>query len=157
MIQTKIETYCEILSFFIIKLIADDHTLQMQAFIVKNILECVIDDSLKQKDDEYLTNSYLSPLSPITVGFILFHELLRCWLRGSTGHLSFVIFPVPHVICQISISFLPCASFPPNLLLNVNSLCFHMIKGIKNSNLCTRQSMQHLFPCCFVCRTYLKL
>lgn len=124
-IQTKIETYCEILSFFIIKLIADDHTLQMQAFIVKNIFGvCVIDDSLKQKDDEYLTNSYLR-LSPITVGFILFHELLRCWLRGSTGHLSFVILPVPHVICQISISFLPVHPFLPTLLECQQSLFPH--------------------------------
>lgn len=129
-IQTKIETYCEILSFFIIKLIADDHTLQMQAFIVKNIFGvCVIDDSLKQKDDEYLTNSYLR-LSPITRGFILFHELLRCWLRGSTGHLSFVILQFLMLYAKSPfLSYLNCIlSSQPSL--NVNSLCSTWLKGL---------------------------
>ena len=59
----------------------------MQAFIIKNIFGvCVIDDSLKQKDDEYLTNSYFR-LSPITVGFILFHELLQ--VLAKRKHWSF--------------------------------------------------------------------
>lgn len=47
----------------------------MQMFITKKIFWlCVIDDSLK--DDKYLTDSYFH-FSPITVGFILFHELLQ--------------------------------------------------------------------------------
>lgn len=47
-------------------------------------------------------------------------------LSGSTDNLSFVILTVPHVMCEISISFLPCASQPS---LNLKSLCFYLIKG----------------------------
>ena len=101
----------------------------MQAFIIKNIFGvCVIDDSLKQKDDEYLTNSYFR-LSPITVGFILFHELLQvlakrkhwsfefCYSYGSSCYM-----PNLHFFLTLCI-----LSSQPSL--NVNSLCFHMIKG----------------------------
>ena len=56
-------------------LIVDYHTLQIDVYYQEEFL-CVIDDSLKQKDDKYLTNSCFS-LSPITVGFILFNELLQ--------------------------------------------------------------------------------
>lgn len=124
-IQTKIETYCEILSFFIIKLIADDHTSKCRRLLSEHFGVC---------DRWFLETSMMSiwptlTFSPITVGFILFHELLRCWLRGSIiGHLSFVILPVPRYMPNLHF-FLPCATFSSQPSLNVNSLCFHMIKG----------------------------
>lgn len=40
-------------------LIVDYHTLQIDVYYQEEFL-CVIDDSLKQKDDKYLTNSCFS-------------------------------------------------------------------------------------------------
>lgn len=88
----------------------------------------MIDDSLKQKDDEYLTNSYFR-LSPITVGFILFHELLQ--VLAKRKHWSFEFCYSYSSSCYMPNLhfFLTLCILSSQPSLNVNSLCFHMIKG----------------------------
>ena len=100
----------------------------MQTFITKKIFwVCVIDDSLKQKDDKYLTDSFISLQSQwVSYYFMSFCKVLAKWkhwsfeLCYSYGSSCYV--PKLHFFLTLCI-----LSSQPSL--NLNSLCFYMIKG----------------------------